>query len=135
SEYEALFAIREQLNAGETVFDGVDSLQETMDLLRGFADDGQSLFEAAAQLDVARQLMQAVGLDAGKSVGALKDASLALSLVGAEQAQQIAAFSAQLTGLQDLYATDRIAAFEETQRSVWELWRAQGEAIVGVAEI
>ena len=70
------------------------------------------------------------GIFAG--LGSLQQISQA---VAPAEIQRIAAFGAQLKGLQATLATDRVAAWEQSQRSVFALWRDQGDAIVSAAEV
>ncbi len=123
------------LKAGNQVIDGVDDLETTLELLGNFSEAGADLSVSAAQLDTFRDLMASIGIEAGDSLPALEEITLALGILGGEEAVRLAAFKTQLNGLQELFATDRIAAFNETQRSTWELWEAQGAAIIGMADV
>ena len=55
--------------------------------------------------------------------------------VGPAEVQRISAFSTQLRAMSDAMKTDSIAAWEASQRSVFDLWRDQGDAIVAAADV
>ena len=61
--------------------------------------------------------------------------SQVVQAVGPAEVQRIAAFSTQLRAMSGAIKTDSIAAWESSQRSVFELWRDQGDAIVAAADV
>lgn len=61
--------------------------------------------------------------------------SQVVQAVGPAEVQRIAAFSTQLRAMSDAIKTDAIAAWESSQRSVFALWRDQGDAIVAAADV
>lgn len=61
--------------------------------------------------------------------------SQVVQAVGPAEVQRIAAFSTQLQAMSGAIKTDSIAAWESSQRSVFELWRDQGDAIVAAADV
>lgn len=90
----------------------------------------EDLVNAYQSLLTIRDSIATGGIFAG--LGSLQQISQA---VAPAEVQRIAAFGAQLKGLQDVMAVDRVQAWEQSQRSVFELWRDQGDAIVNAAEV
>ena len=97
------------------------------DLVGNTAED---LVNAYQSLLTIRDSIATGGIFAG--LGSLQQISRA---VAPADVQRIAAFGAQLKGLRDVMAVDRVAAWEQSQRSVYALWRDQGDAIVSAAEV
>lgn len=90
----------------------------------------EDLINAYQSLLTIRDSIANGGIFAG--LGSLQQISQA---VAPAEIQRIAAFGAQLKGLQATMATDGVQAWEQSQRSVFELWRDQGDAIVSAAEV
>lgn len=94
-------------------------------------DTAEDLINAYQALFTVRdELRNGGGLFGG--LGSLAEISAAVSPA---EIQRVAAFGAQLRALQGALDTDSLAAWEQSQRSVFELWRDQGDAIVGAAEL
>lgn len=119
--------VRNWIDAVSAPFD--DELRAAAGALVG--DTAEDLINAYQALLIVRDdLRQGGSLFGG--LGSLSEISAAIS---PQEIQRVAAFGAQLRTLQDSMSSDRIAAWEQSQRSVFELWRDQGDAIVRAADV
>lgn len=91
----------------------------------------EDLVNAYQSLLTIRDSIKTGGIFSG--LGSLQQISQA---VAPAEVQRIAAFGAQLKGLSATLSNhDGVAAWEQSQRSVFGLWRDQGDAIVSAAEV
>jgi len=118
--------VRKWIDAVSEPFDS--ELKSAADALVG--DTAEDLINAYQGLLTIRDSIASGGIFAG--LGSLQQLSQA---VGPAQVQQITAFAAQINSLKQAMTGDSVAAWEQSQRSVFELWRDQGDAIVNAAEV
>lgn len=119
--------VRQWIDAVAAPFD--DELRAAAGALVG--DTADDLIAAYQGLLIVREdLRQGGGLFGG--LGSLSEITAAVS---PQDIQRVAAFGAQLRALQSSLGVDTIAAWEQSQRSVFELWRDQGDAIVRAADV
>ncbi|MFZ5653164.1 MAG: hypothetical protein ACOY42_02005 [Pseudomonadota bacterium] len=119
--------VRAWIDAVSAPFDA--ELKDAAGALVG--DTAEDLINAyQGLLTVREDLRSGGGLFEG--LGSLSEISAAVSPA---EIQRVSAFGAQLRSLQRSLDTDAMAAWEQSQRSVFALWREQGDAIVGAAEL
>jgi hypothetical protein len=118
--------VRAWIDAVSEPFD--DELRAAADSLVG--DTAEDLINSYQGLLRIRDSIASGGIFAG--LGSLQQLSQAISPA---QVQQIEAFAAQIGALQQTMNTDSLAVWERSQRSVFELWRDQGDAISRAAEV
>jgi len=94
-------------------------------------DTAEDLINAYQGLLTIRDDLQRGGTLFG-GLGSLSQISAAIS---PEEIQRVAQFGAQIKSLTDTMRTDSIALWEQSQRSVFDLWRDQGDAIARAAEV